>query len=178
MLNIKYNNIVINKQYLTPNETKMQPIIEYNFENNKLYTLLMYDPDTPHGDYIHWTIVNIKNNIKNGNTLISYKGPSPPKNTGIHRYIFLLFEQDKLLDEMKMKNIMKLERNIVLIELLNKLNIFNKEITSQYFTSQYQNGSYQTCNKKKQLNKFNKSIKAKKQKKSNKYKNRSYKKFM
>lgn len=169
MFTIKYDNKLVNKQYLTPNETSMKPTISYNFENDKLYTLIMYDPDTPYGDYIHWTIINIKNNVDNGIDVIPYKGPSPPKNTGFHRYIFLLFEQDKLINENNINNIKQLERNIELINLLNKLNI-NKEITSQYFISQFQSGSYQKKNKK-----IKKSKKTRKSKNPKKPKNITYK---
>ena len=48
---------------------------------------------------MHWLVTNIsENNINNGNTLLSYKGPAPPKNTGKHKYIFELYEQNQIIN--------------------------------------------------------------------------------
>ena len=56
----------------------------------------MHDPDSVHGDYCHWLIINIQgNNLNNGDTILPYKGPSPPPKTGVHRYIFELYKQNK-----------------------------------------------------------------------------------
>lgn len=137
MLRIKYKNTFVDGQFLTILQTKPQPFIEYNFDTNKIYTFIMYDPDTPFGDYIHWFIVNIKNNISNGKTILQYKGPSPPKDTGIHRYIFLLFEQSNMINTLYLE---KIERNIPLKVILNKLNTTLIPITKNYFTSKYQSG--------------------------------------
>lgn len=63
--------------------------------NIRLSTLIMYDPDSPNPSYLHWMIVNIPDgNVSNGNTIISYAGPSPPEKTGTHRYIFELLSQE------------------------------------------------------------------------------------
>jgi hypothetical protein len=137
MFQIKYDNGIINRQFLTPLQTKQQPTVFYNFVPNELYTLIMYDPDTPHGDYVHWLIINIKDNIKNGEILIPYKGPSPPINTGIHRYIFLLFRQQALIKKSDLNDV---ERNIQFNNLLDKLSLINKPIEQIYFTSEYQSG--------------------------------------
>ena len=137
MFQIKYYNGIINKQFLTPLQTKQQPNVFYDFVPNELYTLIMYDPDTPHGDYVHWLIINIKDNIKNGEIIIPYKGPAPPMNTGIHRYIFLLFRQQAIIKKSNLKDI---ETNIQFNNLLDKLSLINKSIEQIYFTSKYQSG--------------------------------------
>lgn len=155
MLRIKYKNTFVDGQFLTILQTKSQPFIEYNFDPNKIYTLIMYDPDTPFGDYVHWFIVNIKNNISNGITIMQYKGPSPPKDTGIHRYIFLLFEQSGIINYLDLE---KIERNTQLKIILNKLDINLMPITKKYFTSKYQNGGYRSRNSYKK----NKTIRRKK----------------
>ena len=36
-------------------------------------------------------------NINNGKTILPYKGPAPPPNSGKHRYIFELYEHSELI---------------------------------------------------------------------------------
>ena len=82
-------------QFLSVSETQVEPEIKLNVNPNKLYTLVLYDPDAVVGTYIHWTKANITNNdIKTGNIIIPYKGPAPPPKTGKHHYIFNLYEQN------------------------------------------------------------------------------------
>lgn len=41
-----------------------------------------------------WLVVNIEGkDFKSGQTKIEYVGSGPPKSSGIHRYVFLLFQQ-------------------------------------------------------------------------------------
>lgn len=43
---------------------------------------------------LHWLVVNIEGkDLKTGQTKIEYVGSGPPKTAGIHRYVFLLFQQ-------------------------------------------------------------------------------------
>nr|ACU14433.1 unknown [Glycine max] len=68
-----------------------------NMDN--LYTLVMTDPDAPSPsepsmrEWIHWILVDIPGgtNPFRGKEIVSYVGPRPP--IGIHRYIFVLFQQ-------------------------------------------------------------------------------------
>ena len=75
------DNEIKNKQFLTPTETNKQPIVKYTCNNNdngknNLYSLIMYDPDSIHGTYIHWAVINIPNNdIKNGDIDESWETP-------------------------------------------------------------------------------------------------------
>ncbi|CAG9801640.1 unnamed protein product [Chironomus riparius] len=87
---------------LTPTQVKEQPEIEYDANPNDFYTLLMTDPDAPSRmeptfrEFRHWLVVNIPgNDIENGETVIEYIGSGPPKDTGLHRYVFLVFKQSK-----------------------------------------------------------------------------------
>jgi phosphatidylethanolamine-binding protein (PEBP) family uncharacterized protein len=72
---------------LNKSEALKQPNIQI-IDNYNLYTLIMYDPDAK---YIHWLVVNKNNN--NGDTLIEYTGPNPPK--GYHHYQFILYKQNQ-----------------------------------------------------------------------------------
>jgi phosphatidylethanolamine-binding protein (PEBP) family uncharacterized protein len=59
-----------------------------------LSTFIMYDPDADLPLWVHWLVINIPNgDIRKGDIVLSYTGPSPPPNTGTHRYIFNQLEQ-------------------------------------------------------------------------------------
>ncbi|MBI5045637.1 MAG: YbhB/YbcL family Raf kinase inhibitor-like protein [Candidatus Niyogibacteria bacterium] len=73
--------------------------------------LLMDDPDSPSGNFVHWTIWNIRANeteikentkpegaVEGVNSFgnIGYGGPCP--HAGTHRYFFRLYALDKTLD--------------------------------------------------------------------------------
>ncbi|CRK89398.1 CLUMA_CG003149, isoform A [Clunio marinus] len=85
---------------LTPTQVKDKPTVEWTKEDGVYYTLLMTDPDAPTrenptlGEIRHWLVVNI-NNQNVGETIVEYRGSAPPMDTGLHRYIFLLFKQIK-----------------------------------------------------------------------------------
>ena len=94
-MKVLYNGkIVKNNDFLRVSETQIEPEIKLNVNPNKFYTLICYDPDAVGGTHIHLAKNNItSNDIKTGNTIIPYKGPAPPPKTGIHHYIFNLYEQ-------------------------------------------------------------------------------------
>lgn len=178
MFEIIYNNIIVKSQYLTPTQTKNQPLVSgFEQTNNNYYTLIMYDPDTKHGDYVHWLIINIKNNINDGNILIPYKGPAPPINTGIHRYIFLLFKQDNLINK---NNLLNIDRIFNIKDLLNKIGLNIEPINKVFFTSSYQTqiqiaGKYKVRTRKHKIQKNKAKKKSKRRKnKTRKLLNKSY----
>eukprot|EP01121_Diplochlamys_sp_Union-15-3_P021193 TRINITY_DN8503_c0_g1_i1.p1 TRINITY_DN8503_c0_g1~~TRINITY_DN8503_c0_g1_i1.p1 ORF type:complete len:292 (-),score=45.13 TRINITY_DN8503_c0_g1_i1:19-894(-) len=86
---------------LTPTETAEKPNVKYFIPTKPgQWTLIMFDPDAPsrdepiYGEWLHWLIVNIPgSNVSEGKTIVDYVCPSPPENSGGHRYIFLLCEQ-------------------------------------------------------------------------------------
>uniref|UniRef100_A0A8C6F198 Phosphatidylethanolamine binding protein 1 n=1 Tax=Monodon monoceros TaxID=40151 RepID=A0A8C6F198_MONMO len=62
------------------------------------------DPDAPsrkdpkYREWHHFLVVNMKgNDISSGTVLSDYVGSGPPKGTGLHRYIWLVYEQDRPL---------------------------------------------------------------------------------
>ena len=125
-----------NNLFLSIEESYVEPIINLNYESKYFYTLLMFDPEAVGGNKIHWLIVNItKNDIFTGNTLIKYKGPNPPKDSGKHHYVFSLFRQHKLIDS---KNIVLDSRFIGLDKLFNMLKTNNNHFilkSIKYFIS-------------------------------------------
>jgi phosphatidylethanolamine-binding protein (PEBP) family uncharacterized protein len=135
-IELYYNNRkVVNDEFLKPSETQIQPELKFNFDSNKLYTLIMYDPDSVSGTHIHWLVININNNIKNGKILLPYKGPAPPPKSGKHRYIFELYEQENMLNLEPFEN-----RIITINSLKNQLNIVDNCIAKIKFISQNESG--------------------------------------
>ena len=148
-LKIFYNNKKITKnEFITPSETKEQPIIKYNSNENDLYTLILYDPNSIYGTYIHWVIVNIKgDNINKSSVIIPYIGPHPPSGTGIHNYTFQLYKQTEK------KDIKPLEgRQFELEDLKKKLQVSNL-LTQFVFKSQYESGGKNNRTKNKKVKK-------------------------
>jgi phosphatidylethanolamine-binding protein (PEBP) family uncharacterized protein len=139
-IELYYNNRkVVNDEFLKPSETQIQPELKFNFDSNKLYTLIMYDPDSVSGTHIHWLVININNNIKNGKILLPYKGPAPPPKSGKHRYIFELYEQENMLNLEPFEN-----RIIAINSLKNQLNIVDNCIAKIKFISQNESGGKKT----------------------------------
>lgn len=89
-----------------------------NFPNHtQSFALIMFDPDAPDKNFVHWIIFNIpsnnptlnqgiapdsilENGIKQGTNSteeIGYLGPCPPPHE-THRYIFKAFALDTILD--------------------------------------------------------------------------------
>ncbi|KAG9488591.1 phosphatidylethanolamine-binding protein 4 [Eleutherodactylus coqui] len=82
------------------------PVVTYQkAQKDKMYSLLMMDPDAPSREspgnkyWNHWVIADIQGrDLQSGKSLqgreiTEYKGPSPPANTGFHRYQFFLYLQ-------------------------------------------------------------------------------------
>lgn len=90
---VKYNTNV-NQNIKTEEETQVQPKIE--LFKIPLSTLLVYDPNAILPSYIHYLVVNIPyGDIEKGQVIFSYKGPTPPPNTGTHKYIFNQYQQSQ-----------------------------------------------------------------------------------
>lgn len=100
-LTVIYNgkNLEIGHE-LTPREVKDEPKVSWSAQPNKYYFLAMVDPDAPsrkepiYREVNHWGVGNILgNDLSGGQVIVGYRGSGPPKGTGLHRYIFLVYEQ-------------------------------------------------------------------------------------
>jgi len=74
---------------------------------------LFSDPDAPsrkeptYREWHHWLVGNVPgNDISKGEVLSAYIGSGPPPNTGLHRYVFLIYKQPGKLtfDEPRLPN--------------------------------------------------------------------------
>lgn len=101
-LKIKYNSGV-QVDYgneLTPTQVKDEPVFEYPAEGDKLYTIAFVDPDAPSradpkfGQCLHYMVHNVPGlSVGQGNVAAEFIGSGPPEGTGLHRYIFVVYEQ-------------------------------------------------------------------------------------
>ncbi|XP_018329659.1 protein D2-like [Agrilus planipennis] len=86
---------------IEPKYTLQSPhVLLDNLNSNSYFSLIMTDPDAPsrknptRREFCHWLVVNIPGeNLSQGTVLKDYFRPAPPINTGLHRYVFMLFEQ-------------------------------------------------------------------------------------
>eukprot|EP00124_Ichthyophonus_hoferi_P004236 Ihof_evm2s443 gene=Ihof_evmTU2s443 len=91
---------------LRPAQTKNIPEIYIpNSKKGHLYTLVMSDPDAPSRanpflrEFVHWIVVNIPGgDVEKGTTIAEYISPLPPKDTGLHRYVFVAYKQRCTID--------------------------------------------------------------------------------
>ncbi|XP_048851958.1 phosphatidylethanolamine-binding protein 1 [Brienomyrus brachyistius] len=103
---VKYDTVEIDElgKVLTPTQVKNRPTaVEWEgCDPNKLYTLALTDPDAPSRkdpkfrEWHHFLVVNMKgNDIDSGCVMSDYVGSGPPKGTGLHRYVWLVYEQQR-----------------------------------------------------------------------------------
>lgn len=85
---------------LTPTQVKDKPQLSWEAEKGAYYTLLMIDPDAPSrkdrsmGEILHWLVMNIPESaVEHGDEITEFIGSGAPKDSGLHRYIFLIFKQ-------------------------------------------------------------------------------------
>jgi len=121
VLNVTYpKNLTVEiGKVLTPTQVKDQPTIQWKAEENAFYTLCMTDPDAPSREnpkfreWHHWLVGNIPGSdvskgedLSKGEILSEYIGSGPPQDTGLHRYVFLLYKQPGKLtfDEKRLTN--------------------------------------------------------------------------
>ncbi|XP_074016212.1 large ribosomal subunit protein mL38 isoform X2 [Numenius arquata] len=94
---VYYGNMV------TPSEASSPPAVSYEAGKGSLWTLLLTNPDghlrDTDSEYLHWLVTNIPgNDIGSGKEICHYLPPFPAMGTGYHRFIFLLFKQDRSID--------------------------------------------------------------------------------
>ncbi|KAF5186633.1 Brother of ft and tfl [Thalictrum thalictroides] len=94
------NREVNNGCEFKPSIVVNQPRIDVGGDDLRtFYTLVMVDPDAPNPsnphqkEYLHWLVTDIpgSTNASFGQEVVCYESPRPA--VGIHRYIFVLFQQ-------------------------------------------------------------------------------------
>lgn len=107
LLDIQYSSGVSVEpgKELKPTQVKDKPVVKWAAKDNEYYTLAMVDPDAPSREnpkfreWHHWLVGNIfGGDMKKGETLSDYIGSGPPKGTGLHRYVFVVYKQPAKCD--------------------------------------------------------------------------------
>jgi hypothetical protein len=86
----------------TPTESGSAPFSSaLSCGSDKKYCLIMTDPDAPsredpvYREFVHWMVSDVSNTFT---VNLDYCGPGPPCNSGLHRYVFLIYEQPENAD--------------------------------------------------------------------------------
>lgn len=130
---------------LKPSQVKTLPKISFEGKSDKLYSLLMVDPDAPSRkdpkfrEFCHFVVVNIPGTeVTKGDTLVEYIGSGPPLGTGLHRYVFLLYEQKaKITSSMKVSKTMLKGRPSFSAKKFAKENNLGEPIAANFYQAQY-----------------------------------------
>lgn len=91
---------------LTPTQAQSSPTLSFTgAEANAFYTVVMLDPDAPSrqdpkfAQWLHWLVVNASgSDLSKGDVLAEYVGAAPPQDSGLHRYIVLVYKQENKCD--------------------------------------------------------------------------------
>ncbi|XP_071958955.1 large ribosomal subunit protein mL38-like [Antedon mediterranea] len=88
---------------VTPFETKESPSISYESNDDDWWTILLTNPDgnlhKPDTEVLHWLVTNVPGeSVNNGQVIYDYLQPFPPKGTGYHRFVYVLFKQEGKFD--------------------------------------------------------------------------------
>ena len=130
---------------LKPSQVKSLPKITFDGKSDKLYALLMVDPDAPSRkepklrEFCHYVVVNIPGSeVAKGDTLIEYIGSGPPLGTGLHRYVYLLYEQKaKVTSNLKISDKMLNGRPGFSAKKFAKDNNLGEPIAANFYQAQY-----------------------------------------
>lgn len=84
----------------SPLQVRNRPKVTWkSTKENEFYSLIMTDAEGKGVEWLHWHVGNIQgNNIDKADVLTAFFPSTPPKNTGEHRYVFLLFKQPTKID--------------------------------------------------------------------------------
>lgn len=131
---------------LTPTQVKDKPTLKWDHDDDSFYTVILSDPDAPSRanpkirEVRHWYVVNIPGNrVDEGEPLFDYIGSGPPKDTGLHRYVFIVYKQRGQLefDEPRVSNRSRTQRwNSSTLTFAEKYNL-GDPIAGNFYQAQY-----------------------------------------
>ncbi|CAH1369734.1 unnamed protein product [Tenebrio molitor] len=134
---------------LTPTQVKAPPMLSWSAEEGAFYTVVFTDPDAPsranpiRREFLHWLIGNVPGSDLSegevGEVIAEYAGSGPPQGTGLHRYIFLVFEQkDRMeFDEPKSEKGSRANRIKWSMRGFMKKNNLRKAFAGNYYVAQW-----------------------------------------
>ena len=89
-----------------PSEASQAPDVKFKSKDSSLWTLVMTGLDShfqsDSDQYLHWMVTNIRGgDVASGDVVCEYLQPFPAFGTGYHRYSFVLFKQEAVIDVTK-----------------------------------------------------------------------------
>lgn len=97
MLEVIFDKKIETGEKLTIEQTRSKPDISWDSKVGRLYTIIIYDLDSPYPKvddmsdvYLHLLVVNLPDK---GEVVASYVPPSPPEDSPKHRYIIAVYKQ-------------------------------------------------------------------------------------
>jgi len=114
---VKFGDLAIADigQITTPTHVQNPPSIQWGGDKSCFYAVFMTDPDAPSrkdqkfGEWYHWGVINIPGEDKSkGEVIAQYVGAGPPEGTGLHRYLILVYKQEKKIEFKGEKLVMKM----------------------------------------------------------------------
>lgn len=104
----EFVSVVHSGNHMKPSETAAVPHVHFKAAPNSLWTLLLVNVDGHLADqsaeYLHWFIGNIPNGeVDKGELVCEYMQPLPPRGTGFHRLVFILYKQEEIIDYSSLK---------------------------------------------------------------------------
>uniref|UniRef100_A0A2A4JNY0 Phosphatidylethanolamine-binding protein n=1 Tax=Heliothis virescens TaxID=7102 RepID=A0A2A4JNY0_HELVI len=93
--------VVYTGNELTPTLVKDVPHVWWDSaDSQKLYTVAFVDPDAPSRitaasrEWLHWLVGNVPGtDVMSGDVIAEHVGSGPGEGSGLHRYVFLVYEQ-------------------------------------------------------------------------------------
>ncbi|TKR64067.1 hypothetical protein L596_024663 [Steinernema carpocapsae] len=132
---------------LTPTQVKNQPSVTWEADPNALYSLIFTDPDAPSRtdpkrcEWHHWFVANIPgSDLSKGDVFAEYVGAGAPKDTGLHRYIFVVYKQPGKLAEPEyggLKNNSMHHRSELKMQSFAEKNGLGNPVAGNFFQAQY-----------------------------------------
>lgn len=94
---VHYGNII------RPSEAAKAPSVSFESDPDMCWTLILTSLDShllENGkEYVHWFVGNIRGNqVASGEVVCDYLQPFMPRGAGYHRFVFVLYKQDGLVD--------------------------------------------------------------------------------
>ncbi|WP_431952731.1 YbhB/YbcL family Raf kinase inhibitor-like protein [Nocardia lijiangensis] len=104
---VKYGDVRVSPGVqLSVEQTASMPDLEWPLreKGSGVYAVLMFDPDAPSRStsrglcWLHWAVGNISGlDFARGVEIVPYAGPTPPKGSGPHRYVLVVYQQSEEL---------------------------------------------------------------------------------
>ncbi|KAI8319660.1 PEBP-like protein [Martensiomyces pterosporus] len=106
LVNMNFNGQAVSiGQLLTINDTRTEPVIEFDSQPGQVFTVAIVDPDSPatnrHGyrSYRHFLVANLDASEEGeSNVITEYQPPQPPFGTGLHRYAVVVLKQQERIN--------------------------------------------------------------------------------